>query len=82
MTEDLHKCPRCGLSKPFDAYHRDESKSNGRRFICRACDNSRSRAYYEAHRARILARVNAYNAQKRPTTPVSQRRRTRKRVES
>jgi hypothetical protein len=81
MTE-LHKCPRCGLSKLLSDFHADKSKSNGRRFVCRQCDNARSRAFYAANRERVLARVNAYNAKHRPTMPVSQRRRTRRRVES
>jgi hypothetical protein len=43
----------------------DRSKRSGRKSLCRGCDNARCRAYYEAHRDDVIARVSAYNAQRR-----------------
>jgi len=57
--EDNHRCPRCGEVKPINAFYADESKSTGRRFICKACDLARSRAYYQASREEKLAKANA-----------------------
>lgn len=58
--EVQHVCPRCGVAKPLSEFYSDKSKSNGRRFICRACDLERSRAYYRKHREHKLAAVRAY----------------------
>ena len=57
--DDTHRCPRCGEVKPVHAFYRDASKSNGRRFICKACDPARSRAYYQANREAKLANAKA-----------------------
>jgi hypothetical protein len=53
---------------PFDAFYRDASKAIGRRFICKACDQERSRAYYERHREQKLAKVKAYQARRNGMT--------------
>jgi hypothetical protein len=53
-------CPGCGIAKPLSAFYADKTKSNGRRWICRACDLERSRAYYRGHREEKLAAVKAY----------------------
>jgi hypothetical protein len=42
------RCPRCGETKPLDAFYGDKSKSDGRRSICKRCDLERSRTYYGA----------------------------------
>jgi hypothetical protein len=57
-------CPSCGIAKPLEAFYSDKSKSNGRRFICRACDLEHSRAYYRSHREEKLAKVKAYQARR------------------
>lgn len=48
--QDSHRCPRCGVKKSSGDFYRDKSKSNGRRFICKACDLAKSKAYYNASR--------------------------------
>jgi hypothetical protein len=48
----------------LDRFAVDRSKSTGVKSWCRDCDNARSKAYYEANRERVLARVNAYNVQR------------------
>jgi hypothetical protein len=58
-------CTKCGETKPLSAFAADRSKSDGLKSWCKACDNERCRAYYEANRERVLKRVNAYNAEHR-----------------
>jgi hypothetical protein len=65
VSNTPHICPRCRISKPFEAFYRDPTKSNGRRFICKACDLERSGAYYRSHREEKLAKVKAYQARAR-----------------
>jgi hypothetical protein len=62
MSNAPHICPRCRIPKPFEAFYRDATKSNGRRFICKACDLERSKAYYRSHREEKLGKVKAYQA--------------------
>ena len=68
-------CPRCCGAKPPSAFYSDKSKSNGRRFICRACDLERSRAYYRSHREEKLAKVKAYQATRKSAFMLSSPRR-------
>jgi hypothetical protein len=65
VSNALPICARCGIAKPFSAFYRDTTKSNGRRFICRDCDLERSRAYYRSHREQKLAKVKAYQVRVR-----------------
>jgi len=58
-SEDSRRCPRCGEVKPIGAFYGDNSKSNGRGFICKACDLAKSRAYYQANREAKLAKAKA-----------------------
>lgn len=52
-------CPGCKISKPFEEYHRNSSRRDGRCFHCKDCHLIRSRAYSKAkdrnaNRARML----------------------------
>jgi hypothetical protein len=58
-------CTKCGETKPLSEFAVDRSKGDGLKSWCKACDNARSRAYYAANRERVLARVNAWNAEHR-----------------
>jgi hypothetical protein len=51
---------RRGVAQSVSAFYADKSKSNGLRFVCKACDLERSRAYYGSHREEKLAKVKAY----------------------
>jgi hypothetical protein len=68
-SEDFHRCPRCGVTKPLTDFYADKGKSNGRRFICKACDNETARRYYQANRESKLAKANARNDRKRAEAP-------------
>jgi hypothetical protein len=68
-------CPSCGIAKPLDAFYRDASKAIGRRFVCKACDSERYKAYYRSHRAEKLAKVKSYQARVRDKrTPIPKSR--------
>jgi hypothetical protein len=50
-------CYRCARRLPVEEFARDATKRLGRKGICKACDNAKSRRYYAAHRDEVLARV-------------------------
>jgi hypothetical protein len=56
-AERTARCPSCRERKPISAFARDGSKSSGHKSHCKGCDNAKSRAYYEANRERVIARV-------------------------
>lgn len=66
-------CPRCGIEKPLDQFGFDISKSSGHKSWCKDCENTKSRAYYEANRDRKRTyyqanreRIQARNAARDP----------------
>ena len=46
-------CSRCRETKPFSAFHRKRSSSDGRRSACRECRKTESREQYVRHKERI-----------------------------
>jgi hypothetical protein len=42
------------LTKWPDGFAVDKSRTFGRKSVCKACDNEKSKAYYRAHRERLL----------------------------
>lgn len=59
------RCCRCKEIKPVADFARDASKSNGRKSLCKSCDNAKSKAYYAANRERRLAYMNERNRRRR-----------------
>lgn len=49
-------CPRCGVAKLAEAFYRDASKANGRRYVCRACDREMARERYRAKKGGTVRR--------------------------
>lgn len=46
-TAGVRRCPRCGETRPLDAFSIARSKASGRSSYCKSCDNaSRREAYY------------------------------------
>lgn len=43
-------CSRCGESKEPSAFHRDRSRPDGRRAVCKSCSNGRSREVHALRR--------------------------------
>jgi hypothetical protein len=42
-------CPKCGLKKPLEAFHRSNQSKDGRCSWCRDCSNVRSAQYRQEH---------------------------------
>jgi hypothetical protein len=63
--QDTKTCPRCGTTKAVDAFYRDKSKSNGRRFICIPCDLAKARHWYADNPEYKLAQAKARYARQR-----------------
>jgi hypothetical protein len=53
-------CPRCQVNQALEDFPVDRSKASGRKSLCRACDNAKSRRFYAANQRRVIARVQAY----------------------
>lgn len=43
----MKTCTTCGLTKPFEAFHRDSKKADGYRAQCAACKNEKGRHKYQ-----------------------------------
>jgi hypothetical protein len=56
---DEMRCYRCGETKPVEEFARDRSKASGRKSLCKACDNAKSKDYYAANRERVIERNTA-----------------------
>jgi hypothetical protein len=67
MSDDglVARCSRCERERPLFEFARDKRKASGRKPWCRECDNDRSLRYYYANRDVVLARNNAYAAERR-----------------
>jgi hypothetical protein len=61
---DVVTCLHCRKAKPIDQFHKDGSKSNGRRSTCKDCDLDRRRAarrtHYQRHAEKVKAKVRQY----------------------
>jgi len=53
-------CTGCGETKAATEYHKDASKRDGLRHICKLCNKARKKAYYEANKERVLAQKKAH----------------------
>jgi hypothetical protein len=51
----MRTCSKCGEELPVEEFARDRTKTSGYKGFCKACDNAKSRRYYEANRERRLA---------------------------
>ena len=51
----MEMCRNCKKELPVDQLARDPSKARGYKLLCKACDNLRSKAYYERNRERRIA---------------------------
>ena len=40
----MKKCPKCLITKPFEAFSSDSSKTDGLRYMCKSCTNKCRRA--------------------------------------
>jgi hypothetical protein len=62
VTLDTKACSKCGVDKPLDEFHKDNSREDGLHHRCKACKSKQAAGYYkkwtpeqrEKHRARVL----------------------------
>jgi len=52
---ELKTCSKCKIEKPLTEFSKDKSKKDGHKYVCKLCENSRIKAYYEANREKIKA---------------------------
>ncbi len=60
----MKTCSRCASRKPLAEFARDRSKASGYRSFCKACDRTKSKAYYETNFEAKLERAAARYAAK------------------
>ena len=76
----MKTCSKCGEALPVEEFARDRSKASGYKGFCKACDNAKSRRYYEANRERKLASMAKRRAALREARGWQGRRRSWRRV--
>ena len=57
---ELKTCSKCKIEKPLTEFSKDKSKKDGHKYVCKLCENSRIKAYYEANREKLKAQKKAY----------------------
>lgn len=58
---DGKTCTQCGEWKPFGDFVRSKRNLDGHGESCLECKRIRSQAYYQANKAKVIARTLAYN---------------------
>lgn len=53
----MKTCTRCEQSKPHAEFHRDKSRGDGYRSICKPCIVSYMQKYYAGNRDKVIARA-------------------------
>jgi len=57
----MKPCSKCGQPKRLEEYHRDSTKSDGRKTVCRECCHQRDRNYQSRPEVRIRNAVQRRN---------------------
>ena len=76
----MKTCSKCGEELPVEEFARDRTKASGYKGFCKACDNAKSRRYYEANRERKLASMAKRRAALREAAGGRGRRRSPRRA--
>ena len=58
-------CTKCGETKPLDDFHRDKTRTGGRRPYCKECVQEYTRRYYEENRDKWLEYARRYHGENR-----------------
>ena len=53
-------CNKCKVSKSFDEFAKDKSKSDGVQYTCRVCDSIRAKAYRAANKVKVAVSKSKY----------------------
>ncbi len=54
------QCRLCKQHLPLNRFYKNTSKENGHDSVCKICDKERSKAYYYAHRNKVIQRHRSY----------------------
>ena len=65
----MKTCNLCQQTKPLEEFHRDKGKRDGRRTICKECDDARFAKWYAENRERALAQDDKCTRLIQPTEP-------------
>ena len=80
MNPNLTKsCSNCGEVLELEEFPLDRSKGDGHKSRCKECDRAAAKAYYEANRERVLARIKAAYEASVADVPESLRRQSSRR---
>ncbi len=58
---ETKRCTKCGEEKPLSEFHRDRTKSDGRKSWCKLCTSGYQREYYEENREKWVGYQREYN---------------------
>ena len=56
----MKKCNKCGEIKSLEEFSKNKSSKDGLKTQCKACENQRSKRYYEANREKIAEQKKQY----------------------
>ena len=56
----MKTCTKCKEVKPFEAFHKDRTHSDGLRSFCKACVGKYTRTYYETNRDLVMTKTYAW----------------------
>ena len=64
------KCKFCQAEYPIVMFREQRTMSDGRKNICIACDNKRTKEYYEKNKEKRLAQVKAWMSKNKEKTKI------------
>lgn len=65
----MKTCSKCGKEKPLDAFPKDKTKKDGRRYSCKECRKAANRSYYQNNAEKLKAKQRERTAKAREIDP-------------
>lgn len=56
----MKRCPKCGQTKPLDAFYNDSRRANGKRIYCRECELAQNREHASRNRDKERERTRRW----------------------